>query len=242
MTGILYEDRLRSEIAHGKKLAGVAEKIWNWQGAIGQARFRRRVKFLALALKRGGRALELGCGTGLFSEGLLARGAELFSIDISGDLLEMARQKLPRGRFEERDACATGFPDGYFDAVVGSSVLHHLDQRTALAEIFRVLKPGGAARFTEPNLMNPHIFIQKTVPWIKEKMGDSPHETAFVRWGLEEDFRRTGFSRVTIRPFDFLYPFLPEKSLPLLEKAQAIFEKIPLFRELAGSLEIEAVK
>ena len=54
----------------------------------------------------------------------------------------------------------------------------------ALRDIYRVLKPGGTIYFTEPNMLNPQIAMQKNIPWIKRKLGDSPDETAFFRWPL----------------------------------------------------------
>ena len=78
-----------------------------------------------------------------------------------------------------------------------------------LREIYRVLKPGGTIYFTEPNMLNPQIAIQKNIPWIKRKLGDSPDETAFFRWPLRRLLERTGYRDVRIDPFDFLHPKTP---------------------------------
>ncbi|MBI4550156.1 MAG: class I SAM-dependent methyltransferase [Candidatus Omnitrophica bacterium] len=239
---VAYEKRIQTEIEHGRKLSARAEKIWNWEGAIGEARKARRSAFLSGVLRPGVKCLELGCGTGLFSQGLAPSGAEITAIDISPDLLVKARARVPSVRFLERDACRTGFEDASFDAVVGSSILHHLELDLSLREIHRVLKGGGEIRFTEPNLLNPHIFIQKTVPFVKEKMGDSKYETAFVRGTLEKKLRRAGFRDVKIVPFDFLYPFFPDRWLAPLTRLNAALEGVPFLREIAGSLHISARK
>jgi ubiquinone/menaquinone biosynthesis C-methylase UbiE len=242
MASVAYEKRIQTEIEHGKKLSARAERIWNWEGAIGKARMERRVAFLSGILRPGLKCLELGCGTGLFSEGLAKSGADLTSVDISADLLQKAKERVPSVRFLERDACRSGFGDASFDAVVGSSILHHLDLDLSLIEIYRVLKPGGRVRFTEPNLANPHIFIQKTVPFVKERMGDSKYETAFIRGWLESKMRTAGFREIEIVPFDFLYPFLPDRWLDRMVRLNAVLERIPGLREIAGSLQISAVK
>ena len=72
-----------------------------------------------------------------------------------------------------------------FDAVVGSSVLHHLDVAQALRECFRVLKPEGVICFTEPNMLNPQIALQKNISFLKKRLGDSPDETTFFRWQIQ---------------------------------------------------------
>jgi len=72
-------------------------------------------------------------------------GASIVAVDISDDLLEMADKRgLPKERiaflnklFETCDV------EGPFDAVIGSSILHHLDIGVSLKRIFDLLKPGG---------------------------------------------------------------------------------------------------
>ena len=90
----------------------------------------------------------------------------------------------PNVQYQIQNAYALSYSERVFDSVVGSSVLHHLEIKEALRDIYRVLKPGGTIYFTEPNMLNPQIAIQKNIPWIKRKLGDSPDETAFFRWSL----------------------------------------------------------
>ena len=120
--------------------------MWGWATPAGQIRAKRRARLIAEGsrLGPGVRALEIGCGTGLFTEMFAATGAELLSIDISPHLLALAaRRGLPEDRVTFR---VTRFEDceaeGPFDAVIGSSVLHHLEVETALQNIFELLRPG----------------------------------------------------------------------------------------------------
>ena len=117
--------RAKGEIAHGKRLSmGDAEMTWGWGTPAGKLRARRRADLImeGAALGPGVRALEIGCGTGMFTGMFAASGAELLAVDISEDLLVKARERgIPRARFiakrfEECDV------DGPFDAVIGSSV------------------------------------------------------------------------------------------------------------------------
>jgi SAM-dependent methyltransferase len=134
------------------------------------------------------------------------------------------------------------FPDESFDVVFGSSILHHLNLAPALGEIYRVLKIRGGIVFTEPNMLNPQIWLERNIPIIRKLTNNSPDETAFIRWVLKKDLINLGFKNVSIRPFDFLHPFTPDMLIPFISNIGNLVEKIPLVREIAGSLLIYASK
>jgi SAM-dependent methyltransferase len=238
-------NRITKEIQHGRFLAKHgAEEIWNWESPAGRQRWQRRVQMLSGHLRLGMTVLEIGCGTGYFTRELTRRGADIVAIDVSPDLLEIAKAKYsaPNVRYEIQNACALTYADATFDSVVGSSILHHLEIEEALREIHRVLKPGGTIYFTEPNMLNPQIAMQKNIPWIKRRLGDSPDETAFFRWPLRRLLEQTGYRDVRIDPFDFLHPKTP---VPLIDRLNALgrfLENLPVISEFAGSLYISAVK
>jgi 2-polyprenyl-3-methyl-5-hydroxy-6-metoxy-1,4-benzoquinol methylase len=237
--------RAQHEIEHGKKLVSRgAELTWGWGSPAGQVRARRRGALIAQAagIGPGSKVLEIGCGTGLFTEMLAATGAQIVAVDISPDLIEQARQRgLPpdRVRFLAKSFEDCGV-DGPFDAVVGSSVLHHLEFAPALKRILELLRPGGVLAFAEPNMLNPQIFVQKNIPAIKRLLGDSPDETAFVRRRLKSLLQTTGFDHVEITPIDWLHPATPGPLIGAVSKLGQLFEKTPLVREFSGSLLIRA--
>jgi SAM-dependent methyltransferase len=239
------QGRIAKEIRHGRFLAehGAGE-IWNWESPAGKLRWARRVKMLSSHLGPGMSVLELGCGTGYFTRELARSGADVVAIDVSPELLEIATTNCPAPnvRYEIQNAYALSYPDGVFDAVVGSSVLHHLEIEEALREIYRVLQTSGAIYFTEPNMLNPQIAIQKNVPWVKRRLGDSPDETAFFRWPLRRLLERTGYREVRIDPFDFLHPKTPVALIDRLNALGRFLENVPVISEFAGSLYIHAVK
>lgn len=239
------DQRLENEIEHGKFLAREgAGEIWNWESPAGKERWKRRVKMLTGHITPGMIVLELGCGTGYFTKEMIHTGGLITAIDISPDLLKIAEENVKSDLifFREENAYSMSFDDATFDTVVGSSVLHHLDIKKALSEIFRVLKPGGTLYFTEPNMMNPQIALQKNIPWLKKKLGDSPDETAFFRWSLKSLLKETGFNEIRIEPFDFLHPAIPSKIINPISSIGHFVEKVPIMKEIAGSLFIEAVK
>jgi len=85
-------------------------------------------------------------------------------------------------------------------------------------------------------------MLQKNFPPLKMLMGDSPDETAFFRWSLPKIFRMQGFCSVVVMPYDFLHPAIPEFMLSGMKKLAELAEKIPVLREISGSLFISAKK
>lgn len=245
-------DRVANEIAHGRKLAAAeSEELWGWSTPAGQARASRRAALIigAAGLAPGRTALEIGCGTGLFTEQFAAAGAHLVAVDISPDLLAKARERrLPaeRVRFEERrfeslertDSAFGSWAAGGFDAVIGSSVLHHLDIPTAIETCRRLLAPGGRIAFAEPNLLNPQVWMERTFrswfPYV------SPDETAIVRWELKRQLERAGFRNISVTPFDWLHPATPVPLIGIVSRAARVAERVPGLREFAGSVLISA--
>jgi ubiquinone/menaquinone biosynthesis C-methylase UbiE len=239
------DERLIREMEHGKYLASAgAGEIWNWESAAGKVRWRRRVEMLSSVIEEGDKVLELGCGTGYFTKELVRTKASVTAIDISQELIREAQKTVQADNvsFEIQNACRMEFNDNLFDKVIGSSVLHHLDIRKALSEIHRVLRPGGRIAFTEPNMMNPQIALQKNIPWLKKRLGDSPDETAFFRWKLKNLMHATGFEQVQILPFDFLHPSIPAGAISLFSAIGRIAERLTIIKEIAGSLHITARK
>jgi SAM-dependent methyltransferase len=235
--------RVANEVEHGKFLAaGSAEDIWGWGTPAGRLRAARRAALIMAGAQLGPatKAVEIGCGTGLFTEKFAQSGAEIVAVDLSPELLEIARKRnLPRVRFLEKsfEDCAV---EGPFDAVVGSSVLHHLDLERTWGKIYSLLKPGGIMSFAEPNMLNPQIYCERHFRRFFPQT--SPDETAFVRWRLQLDLEHAGFHRVRITPFDWLHPHTPKVLIPAVSLMGKVAESIWPIREFAGSLSIRAIR
>ncbi len=188
--------------------------------------------------------LDVGCGTGAYTRPF-ARGtrATVLGLDLAPSLLRSAREQAPRNlHFAAADAAALPLPANRFDAVVGNAVLHHLPLERAVPELVRVLKPGGRFCFAEPNLLNPQVFLERNVRWLRVWLENSPDEVAFVRWRLRGTLEALGLTDVAIEPFDFLYPLTPRRLISAVESLGRVLERVPGVREIAGSLLIRARK
>lgn len=94
--------------------------------------------------------LEIGGGVGTDLAQFAARGARVTDVDLAAGHLRLAEENLRlrglTGRFVHHDAESLPFPDASFDLVYSNGVLHHTpNTRTVIAEVRRVLRPGGRA-------------------------------------------------------------------------------------------------
>lgn len=243
MSKTINQDRVANEIAHGKFLAqGSTEAIWGWDSAAGKHRaVKRAAKIIAAAqLAPGKHALEIGCGTGMFTRMFADSGARITANDVSPDLIEIAQKNNPEVNFicmpfEELPSTAQ------YNAIIGSSVLHHLDLDAALQKSIELLRPGGRLAFAEPNMLNPQVFAERT--FLRNALDYvSPDETAFVRWHLAKKLKQLGFINIHLTPFDWLHPAIPATWINTIESVGRVLEALPAVREFSGSLLISCQK
>ena len=137
--------------------------------------FRRRARTVIEYVdpQPGERILDAGCGLGfyLFLLGKLA-SSELYGLEFSADRLEQAvsEQDTSHARLLVGDATHLPFADNSFDKVIISEVLEHVpDDRAALREVERVLRPGGVAAITVPHAHYP--FLWDPINSTRERLG-----------------------------------------------------------------------
>ncbi|MDY7029933.1 MAG: class I SAM-dependent methyltransferase [Spirochaetota bacterium] len=129
-----------------------------------ERQFRERTIDLA-AITRGHTVLDVGCGTGNLTMAAKVRtgiDGEVFGIDPSPEMIQEAERKAAEDQLDISYRVGLiediPYPDGKFDVVVSSLMLHHLPKdlkRQGIAEISRVLKPGG--RFVAVDIDPPLV-------------------------------------------------------------------------------------
>jgi SAM-dependent methyltransferase len=125
----------------------------------------------AAGVGEGTRVLDVGCGTGLTLVLAAERGAEPAGLDVTPELLAIARERLPGADLHEGDMETLPWEDEAFDAVVGVNAFQFAgDLRRALAEAARVVRPGGrvvASLFAAPERSQStavHHAMQALIP------------------------------------------------------------------------------
>ena len=147
--------------------------------------------------------LEVGSGAGDFSIHLSRLGASVTGTDFSPKAVELSVAKAEaqnsKARFVVADAQRLPFADSTFDAILSCECLEHVpDPRLALAEMFRVLAPGGRLILTTENYSNG-MLIYWLMAWIQRRpfnsgAGVQPVEHFFLYWRVRDMMRRAGFS------------------------------------------------
>lgn len=157
----------------------------------------------SLPLRQGDRLLDVGCGPGWFWEtaaGSLPKDLDLTLTDLSPGMVQEALLRCaPLGFAELRgqtaDASALPFESGSLDGVMAMHMLYHLpDPALAIAEAFRVLKPGGFLAVTTNGMGNMRQLYQLTTVF-----GSEPFDPAAAAFGFgdAERLMRRRFGEVT---------------------------------------------
>jgi ubiquinone/menaquinone biosynthesis C-methylase UbiE len=137
------------------------------------------------------KALDIGCGCGVYSMLMGKKGYSVEGIDINSISLSKAKKWAneenisTKVNFQNMDVHNLAFPDNYFDLIIASEVIEHLNRPMgALKEIARVLKPNGKLIVTMPNLFSLPWFIRKLTCKIKnlELTSDERQHIDFPFW------------------------------------------------------------
>lgn len=120
-----------------------------------------------------GTALDVGCGEGRFCRILRREGFEPVGLDPTTELLAAARARDPEGRYVDGRAERLEFPDASFDLVVSClSLIDIEDVATAIAEMARVLRPGGTLLVANLTSFTSACADQG---WVRDLLGRKKH-------------------------------------------------------------------
>lgn len=199
----VIDQQLEDAARHGERAALRGNPSYVWRA--GQQR--RLDMIVRWGLEDGRRParriLEQGCGVGMYMKALLPYADEIYGFDVEPDYLAQAAQNVPQAPIHQAVCEALPYPDNSFDLILNHEVLEHVvDDRAAVAEIVRVLRPGGRAAIFVPNRLYPfethghywrgvyHFGNTPLINYLPDALRNclAPHVRVYTAAGLRELF------------------------------------------------------
>ncbi|MCU1482274.1 MAG: class SAM-dependent methyltransferase [Subtercola sp.] len=190
--------------------------------SVGNAFLWRVATTKAVEPEWGERILDLAAGTGTSSASLAKSGAQVVAADFSPGMIEVGKRQQagnPRVEFVVADGMDLPFDDDEFDAVTISFGLRNIvEPRVALAELYRVTKPGGRiviCEFSTPPItpirLGYSLYLQRVMPglakvassnpaaytYLADSIKDWPNQQTLSRWLREVGFTHVGYRNLT---------------------------------------------
>lgn len=187
--------------------------------SVGNAALWRIATVRAVDPQPGERILDIAAGTGTSSVALAKTGAEVIALDFSQGMVDEGRRRHPDLAFVQGDAMALPFGDAEFDAVTISFGLRNVQKpEVAIAEMLRVLKPGGRVvicEFSRPPLRvlraGYHAYLRYVMPviagaassnpdayrYLFDSIRDWPAQSVLSQWLSAAGFTRVGYRNLS---------------------------------------------
>lgn len=195
-------------MSHFDAMARRYDAAYDARGAPGRALRERLATVLELAGDGPGDALDAGMGPGRLVAELERHGWQTTGVDASGRMVAFARERAPAARLEVAQLEALPFPDASFDLAVATGVLEYADDLEAgLAELARVLRPGGRAIVSLPNWWSASALLRRHALYpVARRLGrrPPPQPRRLMRpTELEPLLRAAGLEPTAVRPTSF---------------------------------------
>lgn len=214
--------------------------------------FPKEYMFKVLGGLNGKTVLDFGCGEGELTTQLAKFGAFVTGVDISPELIQIARNRSQldgvsdRVQFHVGDVLESPPHAEYFDILICNAVLHHLDLRKTVPVLMRCVKPGGIAIFVEPIALSPSLQKFRDMLPVKKDVSPGEHQLngsdlAFIREQIESP--RTKYFDCLGRLSRFLphfnqidqgHPLTKFAAVLLLSIDRFLIETFPLLRRYSG--------
>jgi len=190
------------------------------------------------ALPPHARVVDLGCGSGTFTNLLQQAGYACVGLDISGKLIEVGRRKHADLKLLQGDIEHLPFAPASFDGVLLSGVIHHFpDASRCAAEVSRILRPQGRFMAFDPNRMNPFMWLYRdpASPFYSS-VGVTANERPVLARQVAAIFERAGFEVSTHYLSGLAYRYVASARarllLPVYNVIDAAVFGIPLMKPL----------
>lgn len=151
-----------------------------------------------------GNVLDVACGTGDMAVSLVERGCTVTGVDISKEMMAIAKRKAPQAEYRLADVERLPFGDASFDAVTcafGVRNFVHLEQ--GLCEMLRVLKPGGRMVILElatpdSSFIRPfyNLYTRHVIPWLGQRLAGSREAYTYLPRSIERFPKGATFCRI----------------------------------------------
>jgi SAM-dependent methyltransferase len=192
----------------------------------------KRVRFVLDNCVRG-RALDVGCGTGVLAQRLAEAGYSMSGAEPSQGMLDVLADRAPDVDAVRAYGNELPYDDGAFDVVYCVATMHHIAEpamvAATLAEMVRVTRSGGDVLVWDHNPRNPY--------W-KHLMAKVPQDDGTERLIPEDEvlggLRAGGASIVASAQLGFVPDFVPERLLPAARLAERAVERTPVLRRLCA--------
>ena len=175
------------------------------------------------------RVLDVGCGTGALAARLARRGYQLVGLDPSEGMLEVMRKRAPAIEAVRGSGTEIPFGEGRFDLSLSVATMHHIADpaavRQALAEMVRVVKPGGKVVVWDHNPRNPYW------PRLMRRVPQDRGDERLI--GLDEllaGLRGGGAEPALVCQLGLVPDFTPRVLLGAAAALERVAERTPLLR------------
>jgi len=201
---------------------------------------RKRVRYV-VEMCPPGKALDVGCGTGVLASRLARAGYAMTGVDPSPGMLEILRSRTPGLVAVEGSGTALPFDDDGFDLVLSVATFHHIadpgDVRRTLAEMVRVARPGGRILVWDHNPRNPYWGrLMARVPQ------DTGEERLIPEAEVLDGLRAGGAQIVRSDQLGLVPEFVPPAGLRAAAAVERGVERTPLIRWLGAHNVVLAAK
>ena len=210
-------------------------------------------------LRPGLDVLDLGCGWAYGTHWARASGCRVAGIDLGLDQLQWANRSLPQGdglRLVQANAKALPFRDASFDRAISVEMMEHVfrpDRAQVLAEIARVVRPGGRAAISTPNPASPIESVKRVAvrwPWLRRALPSSCFPEALDDAGAYHPYRyhhpldpaelaagltAAGFDVLGARRFLWVMKTQPDALLAAGRAAESVAETLPLLNRMGAT-------